>query len=155
MKKFIIYLAVVFCVLLVSCSTNYYEKSYEIKDKVWNHENLFQFKVDITDNTKPYNLFINIKNSTDFIHSNIFLFVNVMYPDNTVFKDTVEGELADYRGQWLGKGNSNFRSNKFLYKRNIKFPNEGTYVFVIQHAMREEDLYGILNIGLEVEQIKN
>lgn len=155
MKKLVLYFILIVLVVFSSCSTNYYEKSYEIKEKKWSSDEIFQFNVEISDNSKPYNMYINIKNSTDYFHSNVFLFVNVMYPDNTVYRDTVEGELADYRGQWLGKGNSNYKTNKFLYKRNVFFPSTGTYVFAIQHAMRDEFLSGILNIGLEVEKIKN
>lgn len=140
--------------LKISCTSSHFEKSFEIPDSAWSSDEIFQFNVEITDTNVPYNMYINIRNSTTYNYSNIFLFVNVLYPDNTLFTDTVEGFLADYRGEWLGKGTSNFRSNKFNYKQNIRFPQTGTYVFAIQQAMRYDVLKGISNIGLEVEQVK-
>ncbi len=150
-KVFIVFFAIV----VVSCSGSYYEKSYTIENEQWNQDNLLQFNVNVDDIYARYNVYINVRNTTDYTYSNIFFFVSVLYPDNFCAIDTVEGILADPKGKWLGSGSGRYKNNRFLYKSNIMFPQTGTFVFTIEQAMREQSLQGIATIGMEVEKINN
>ncbi len=140
--------------LLSSCSDTGYIHSYQIENESWSADEILQFNVDIEDVSQNYNMFINIRNTDEYPFSNIFLFVNVMYPDNTTYVDTVEGVLADSKGKWLGSGGGKYKNNKFLYKSNITMPQSGTYVFAIEQAMRVKSLDGVATVGLEFETIQ-
>jgi gliding motility-associated lipoprotein GldH len=142
-----------FVALLFSCSGNEYEKSYRLDNETWIAGELLQFNFEVEDIYARYNIYLHIRNTTEYGYSNIFLFVNVLYPDNTMATDTVEGNLTDGRGRWLGSGSGKYRNNKFVYKSNISFPLTGTYVFSVDQAMRNESLRGISSVGLEIEKI--
>jgi len=140
--------------VLCSCSGSHYDKSFTIDNESWGVSDILQFKVDIYDQTSRYNALVHIRNTTDYSYSNIFMFVHVLYPDNTEKIDTVEGYITDNKGTWLGSGSGRYKSNDFVYKRNILFPMRGTYIFTIEHAMREESLDGIATVGMEVIKLK-
>jgi gliding motility-associated lipoprotein GldH len=139
---------------LVSCSGSFYDKSYGIENEVWQSHKMYQFHVEVDDMNSRHNIFIHLRNSTEYLYSNIFLFVHVLYPDNTELVDTVEGILSDHKGEWLGSGSGRLKSNSFLYKSNIQFPQQGTYIFTIEQAMRDHALEGISSVGLEIVKIK-
>jgi len=124
--------------------------AYVIDKEIWDMDEIFQFNPEINDTIGEYDIFINIRNTTEYNFSNIFLFVTIATPDNKMFTDTVEGFLADYKGNWLGKGSGKYKSNTFLYK-TMRFQTAGTFVFLIEHAMREEKLHGIQNIGINIK----
>ena len=152
--KYSLYSFAIVLILFASCGRSEYSKSYHFDDESWNADNLLQYRFDINDTYQRYNLYINVRNSSEYSYSNVFMFVHFLYPDNTVAVDTVEGTLADAKGKWLGSGSGRYKNNKFLYKSNISFPQKGTYVFTIEQAMRIESLKGIASVGLELEKLK-
>lgn len=151
-KYFIISLLILF---FSSCSNNdYYQKTYNIENEVWETSNNFQFNIDINDNKSVFDILINIRNNIDYEFANIFMFVSILYPDNTLKIDTVEGYLSNSKGEWFGKGSGRYRNNQFIYKKNIIFPQKGKYVINIEQAMRERSLIGVSTVGLEVKYKK-
>jgi gliding motility-associated lipoprotein GldH len=80
------------------------------------------------------------------------LFLNIEFPDGTTLRDTIECILAQRNGQWSGKGFGKIRSNSFLFRTNVWFPQPGNYVFRMEQAMRTELLEGIADIGLRIER---
>ncbi len=142
--------------LFLSCkNNNIYEKNKEISEGVWNIKDAKKFDVNITDTASLYNFYINLRNTTDYSYCNIFLFLNTLYPDGKVVRDTVECFLADSKGKWNGKGIGKIKDNQFLLKPNLKFPRKGTYSFIFEQGMREENLKGIIDIGIKIEFIPN
>ncbi len=90
----------------------------------------------------------------------MFLIVNIDFPNNNVVVDTLEYEMADIEGNFLGYGFTDLKENILEYKTNVVFPTKGTYTFSIQHAMRKSGdvngidlLEGVTDIGLRIEKI--
>lgn len=137
--------------VLFACKKSYYSKVYDIDKDKWHFSDVKQFNVEITDISRRYDVLIHIRNSVNYRYSNIFLFVDVLYPDNIIRTDTVEGFLANNEGKWLGKGRGKYRDNTFIYKKSVLFPQKGTYIFRIEQAMRDDTLKGISSIGLELK----
>jgi gliding motility-associated lipoprotein GldH len=150
-KSFILAIAV----LAISCSTtSIYEANIDIPKESWSIDSSAIFRVDITDTSSVHNIYLNIRNTTSYPNSNLFLFIQTTSPKGAQLRDTLECFLADTRGNWLGKGFGALRDNQIPYKRFIRFPEEGTYTFSIQHGMRTHSLKGIASIGLRVEKQK-
>ena len=84
----------------------------------------------------------------------MFLFITIVAPDRSHQTDTLECILADKRGKWLGQGFGSVWTNTVSYKRNVIFPQSGTYTFYIEQAMRVEDLPHVLDAGLRIEKAK-
>jgi len=141
--------------MLISCDKHrIYDKFKDLKKNIWCSTETVKFDVRINDTTSYHNVFINIRNSGKYRYCNIYFFINTIYPDGKVSRDTVDCRLADEKGKWLGKGLGDLKDNKFLLKRNIRFHQTGIYSFEFEQAMRTDTLEGIESIGLRIEKIE-
>ncbi len=140
--------------LLVSCSSDaVFEENKQINGS-WDKNDTLCFEVEINDISGSYNFYINIRNSTDYGFSNFYFFMNSIFPDGSLRRDTVECILANLEGKWLGKGFWGIKENNLLLRKGIKFPQKGIYEFRIEQAMRindNEGLQGIEDIGIRIE----
>ncbi len=136
---------------MVSCDSNrIYEENFSVENNVWNKEDVKSFAFDITDTLSPLDLFVNIRTTTDYAYSNLYIFLYSEYPNGYTDKDTLEFILAESDGKWLGESSGTVVENQILISRGGRFPNSGKYLFKIQHAMREPDLPEIIDIGFRV-----
>ncbi len=140
--------------LLVSCSSDtLFEENKHINES-WDKNDTLCFEVEISNISIPYNFYINIRNSIDYKYSNFYFFMNSIFPDGSLRRDTIECILANLEGKWLGKGFGGIKENNLLLRKGIKFPQKGIYEFRIEHAMRVNDnkgLHGIEDIGIRIE----
>ncbi len=118
----------------------------------WGDSDIAKFTVPIVDTTSYFNIFINIRNTTDYSNCNLYLFITASSPTGVSQRDTVECYLADEQGIWLGKGFGYIRDNRIPYKQNVRFPLKGDYKFEVKQAMRTDDLIGIASVGIRVER---
>ncbi|WGH74721.1 gliding motility lipoprotein GldH [Tenacibaculum tangerinum] len=147
---------------LVSCNSNSDFDAYlALPNSAWNKKNTLQFTFPINDSINKKNLFINVRNNKDYAYSNLFLITQMIFPDGNVITDTLEYDMADVTGKFLGEGFSDIKENKLFYKENIIFPNTGEYTFKVRQAMRKngaiagiEELEGITHVGFRIEKIE-
>jgi gliding motility-associated lipoprotein GldH len=78
--------------------------------------------------------------------------VKTTFPNGKFSTDTLECILADEKGKWLGKGLGDIYDNQIPFKRNVRFPQAGTYVFEIQQGMRSDNIPLIMDVGLRIEK---
>lgn len=139
--------------LMSSCDSNQiFEKNVELPNSTWDMDSIITFNVEINDTLNPHNIYINVRNTSQYEMQNLFLFMNTTSPNGVVLKDTFECYLADTRGKWLGNGWGDIYDNQFVYKQNIRFPVSGTYKFEYVQAMRIKKLRYISDIGLRIEK---
>jgi gliding motility-associated lipoprotein GldH len=137
--------------IMVSCkSSALYDDNKSLEGNVWKADNILRFEVGLQDTASICKFYLNVRNTTTYRYSNLFLFINTTFPDGKEARDTVECLLADVSGKWLGKGISNVRDNQILLRRGIRFPQQGMYIFEIEQAMREDELQGIMDVGLRI-----
>ena len=140
-------------VVLCSCSNNDIFLQYrDIPQENWHRDSICTFNVPVENISYKYNVYVNVRNTANYADQNLWLFLEINYPDNTTIKDTINFFLADERGKWLGTGIGNSYNMPVLYLNEKKFPQEGNYTFKIRHAMRYDWLRGINNVGLRVEK---
>jgi len=138
--------------VLVSCNTNrFFRETHRIPDGNWNSRDKVAFSVNIPDTSKRYTLYIDIRNDVNYPFANIFMFLDTRFPDGRIARDTVECQLADYDGRWLGTGSGSIKYNRFLFQREVTFRQTGYYTFTFEQAMRTSELKGIRDVGLEIE----
>ena len=144
-----------FALIVVSCDSNrVYDKFKDIKDGAWFRKENVKFDVQIND-TASYNIvYINTRNSGDYKFSNLYLFINTIYPDRKMSRDTVDCLLADDKGKWLGKGLGDLKDCKYLLKKGVRFHQQGIYTFEVEQAMRVDKLEGIESIGIRIEKME-
>jgi gliding motility-associated lipoprotein GldH len=151
-RSFILAFSAVFCLFFACKTDKLYEEYKTLEPTGWDQDScaVFSFKIDKT--FLNYNLFVNVRNRGDYANSNLWLFVDIKAPDYTCIHDTVEYQLALPNGKWIGKGTGGMFSNQFPFRENVYFPVEGTYTISIRHAMRNNPLKGISDIGIGVKR---
>ena len=139
----------IFC----ACQGNViFQDQQAIPGKSWHYEDGLAFAVTIGDTLSLHKMYLDIRNSVDYKYSNLFIFMDIEFPDGRVLRDTLECVLADRRGQWTGRGFGRLRFNRFLFRDDVWFPLEGTYTFRLYHGMRDDELYGISDAGIRIEK---
>jgi gliding motility-associated lipoprotein GldH len=93
-----------------------------------------------------------VRNTSLYPMSNLYLFITTIAPSGHSIRDTVEVILADEKGKWLGSGLGDIWDLQQLYKENVRFAQQGRYIFEYEQAMRTEKLPFILDVGLRVEK---
>jgi len=146
---------------LISCDSNrVYDEYQSIESNVWLKDNLVKFTFDVNDTVSKNNLFINLRNNKDYEFSNLFLITKINFPDGFQAIDTLEYEMTDKVGNYLGSGYIDIKENKLFYKENVRFKKAGTYHFQVEQAMRKrgniqglDSLKGVTDIGLRIEKV--
>ena len=138
---------------LCSCDPNrIYESNVKIPAEGWRHTEHARFEVEITDTVSPCNIYINVRNNNNYKYMELWLFVDVHMPLGITERDTAKIILADHRGKWQGHGLGSKFDLRMLFRKNVRFPAAGKYVFDYEQATRDELLTGIDDIGLRIEK---
>jgi gliding motility-associated lipoprotein GldH len=150
----IIYLISVLAFLSACSSDAIFDNSKEISEGNWKSSDIVKFSVPITDTLQPCNFYINVRNSTDYPYSNLYLFIKTFYPNGKISVDTVECYLADAEGKWLGNRSGGRVDNRIMFRKAFRFRMLGTYSFEFEQAMRTDELRGIENFGIRIEKFE-
>ena len=152
MNKFVKYLlALIVAVAMVACNSDIvYDNSVRVANPTWHSDSVARFEVAITDTTLDYQSGILIRNSGDYGYQNLWLFVTEIAPDSTIKHDTIQYFLADDYGRWLGSGIGSLYTNIYYYEEDLHYSQEGVYIYEIRQGMREDELKGITNVGMQV-----
>ncbi|MGJ8759468.1 gliding motility lipoprotein GldH [Polaribacter sp. AHE13PA] len=145
--------------LLFSCDDKSDFNLYKsIDNEGWKANEKIFFEFDVKDTISPKNLFINIRNNNEYAYSNLYLITELVFPNETKVVDTLQYEMADKTGRFLGVGFTEIKENKLFYKEKKAFPVSGNYTFNVRHAMRKngevkaiEFLKGIQDVGFSIE----
>ena len=151
---------IAFLLILVSCNSNeVYNQFQPIENYQWSSENKIQFLINNVDTISSKNVFINIRNNNNYPFSSIYLIGNIEFPSGIKVVDTLEYEMTDANGNWLGTGFTEIKENKLYYKESVIFNEKGDYNFTIQQVTRgindiegKKPLLGITDVGLSIEK---
>jgi gliding motility-associated lipoprotein GldH len=138
--------------VLACDSQRIFEEHVALKNATWKSMDKVQFDVAIPDLLTRYNVYLNVRNGVEYPYANLYLFMNTVFPDGKIARDTIELTLADYDGRWLGSGMGNVKFSRFMFKKGVQFEKTGKYRFELEQAMRVNDLKGIHDIGLRIEK---
>ncbi len=147
--------------VLFSCDGKTDFNQYKsIDSQGWKANEKVFFEFDVTDTISQKNLFINIRNNNSYEFSNLYLITELNFPNGIKVVDTLQYEMANEKGQFLGSGFTEIKENKLFYKEKKTFPVSGKYIFNVRHAMRKngeinpiEFLKGIQDVGLSIEKL--
>jgi gliding motility-associated lipoprotein GldH len=139
--------------ILTGCDkTLIYEENVPIQDEVWKVDAPITFAVEVSDTISPCNFYLNVRHGDAYPFSNLFVFLNTRFPNGKFARDTVELMLQSPEGKWTGSGLGDMFDNQILFKRGLRFPLKGTYVFKLEQAMRTPELPMIKEMGLRIEK---
>lgn len=145
--------------LMFSCTDKTDFNTYKsIATEGWKANEKVMFEFDVKDTISPKNLFINIRNNSAYAYSNLYIITELIFPNKTTIIDTLQYQMADETGRFLGNGFTEIKENKLFYKENKTFLISGKYFFNVRHAMRKNGdvnpiafLKGIQEVGFSIE----
>jgi len=129
------------------------DESISIANHNWIYGNKIKFDVDIKDAQASYNLYLNVRVTSAYRYSNMFVLVyQSQGPTNKATTTRYELKLASPTGEWLGKGSGSMYSYQIPFKQQFRFPVAGKYHFEIEQNMRDNPLRSVSDVGLRVEK---
>ena len=145
---------------LTSCDSKSIFNQYKtIADASWEANQKVDFQFTIEDTISKRNLFINLRNNKNYPFSNLYLITELNFPNGTKVVDTLQYEMTNAKGEFLGSGFSDIKENKLFYKESKAFPVSGAYTFRVYHAMRKNGqvagiqyLKGVTDLGFSIEK---
>ena len=150
--QFILVFGFLASLLFTSCDSNrYYEQNLEIANEQWLSDESAEFVVDIMDTNSQFNFYVNVRNTNEYPYANLYVFIESTFPDSLVARDTVELQLANLDGKWLGSGFGKYKYHHFILRKAMRFVQQGSYTFKIDQGMRKQQLNGISDIGIRLE----
>ena len=139
---------------LIGCQEQpFYQSSFSFKNHTWSRLQKPTFKVIVKDTSVRYNFILTVRTSTTYAFNNLWLYFNSKTPSKQSVREPYEVKISDKKGYWLGKKTGSIVENKLMFK-DRKLPETGTYTFVLEQGVLHKVLYGVYDVGLEVEQVK-
>lgn len=126
----------------------------EISSRNWSYIKKISIPVEIKVNTKPYNLYMNLRHTADYKYSNIFVLIHQVAPNGKRTTERKEFQLAYPDGEWLGSGSGNLYTYQLLFKEKYMFPTPGKYIFEFEQNMRDNPLREVTDVGFRVESVE-
>ena len=142
--------------LLTSCADDFvYESNMPVEGGVWDNKKAANFEFDIQDTVSLHDFFIDVRNGEQYEFSNLYVFIEMEFPNGKLAVDTLECPMADAQGNWYGKsGLGDLYDNRIIYKSRKQFPLSGHYKVSIHQAMRVNPVEGIYDIGFRLAKSK-
>jgi len=147
----ILFFAMALALGLSACDNKrVFDQSVPIRDGRWAAKQVLDFEFELADTVALHNLYISLRNGEEYPYSNLYLFVELEFPNGKKSIDTIECPLADAQGKWYGSGLGRIYDQRILYRSRVQFPLSGHYRVEVRQAMREEELQGIHDVGFRV-----
>lgn len=128
------------------------DNNFEIAGHNWSYTEKVQVPVMIENPDLPYNLYVNLRLTSRYKYSNIFLLIHIVGPDGKKTTERKEFKVALPDGEWLGSGSGDLYSFQMPFKEKFKFPLKGKYVIELEQNMRDNPLNNISDAGVRVEK---
>ena len=155
LKNIYVVLVIALVFIISSCANNsIYDHNQELNSP-WMAEQKAEFDFTISDTLSAFDFYINIRNTTEYNYSNLYLFIKTNFPDGRYAIDTAEIFLADKQGKWLGSGIGEIKDNQILFRKHGRFPMKGQYKITFEQAMRKVELQGIKSVGIRIVKSVN
>ena len=152
--RLVVGISLVLSLFLMSCfDLPYYSESHVVDLSGWESTDSLRFDFNISDSITRYDCAIDLSHTGDYPFSNIYLFVDIEFPNGKNRVDTVHITLADRTGKWYGSGLGDMTSLGVTFKSGIAFPITGDYRVTITHGMRNDPLEGITDLGFRIEDL--
>ncbi len=144
-------------IAFVSCdSSRLFEENKDLDNNQWLQQDTIAFTFTIRDIGKEYNLLCNIRNTSDYPYSRLFL--NYALRDST--GTPLSGELKSLylfdskTGKPFGNsGIGDVFDNRLMLLENYRFKYNGRYTVSFDQQMRLDTLGGISAIGFRLEEV--
>ncbi len=148
-------LFLLFPFIFLACKGYEYDEKKNIKDADWSYKDILEFNFEISDTNSLYNIYLEVAHDAAYTAQNLYARVFVTFPNAKERADLVSLELADGRGEWLGKCTSKKCTRRIPFMPNAAFDQTGKYKLKFEQFTRLEKVKGIESLRLIVEKLKD
>ena len=148
------WVAAVVMLLSTACDeTRVYEKNVDFPNQRWAVDSIPLFEFEISDASKPYNIYWNVRNTVAYPYRNLYLTYYI--EDTTGRRLTTDLHnmllFEPKTGKPYGSGLGDIFSHQFMALPNFKFDREGVYRIRLEQYMRTDTLPEVVSVGTRVE----
>ncbi|NBV91976.1 MAG: hypothetical protein EBR91_07400 [Flavobacteriia bacterium] len=155
MKSRHLFFVVTALLLLFSCTSDaVFNKTIVFSNRTWSQKQFPSFKINIQDTSKTYDFILNIRTTTDFAYSNLWMFFTIDGPLGKSKKFPIEMITAKPSGEWTGKKSGSMVSFSKLLMHD-DFPKKGTYTFTFEQATTQKKLHEVVDLTFDVFEAKS
>jgi len=150
-------------VLLTACDPNrVYEENVDLKSPsgdpyVWDVQQRPAFTFNIADASAPYDVYFNVRNASGYSFYNLYIKHTLTGPTGHPVGPALLHQLVlmnPKTGEPLGSGAGDIFDHEFLALRHVRFPKAGQYKLTLEQYMRQNQLPGIMDVGIRVQKVK-
>lgn len=142
-------------VFLAGCTTlDVFEKTVFFPRHEWPGDQKPSFRFSVEDSTALYNIFVVFRHEDAYHFNNLWLNITTQGPKDSAITQPVNIRLADNTRGWLGTGMDDVYDHRARITQAPVKLKKGTYLFTLQHTMREDPLQFVLNAGIRVEKVQ-
>lgn len=139
--------------VLISCGEPpFYEETRTFEAAEWPAAEELTFTFEIDDTQQAYDFLLNLRHGEAYPYSNLYLFMQLDFPNGKRSVDTLECVLADERGKWNGRTPGSLVDHRIIINGRRIFPLKGEYTVHIKQAMRQDPLPEIFDVGFALEK---
>jgi gliding motility-associated lipoprotein GldH len=140
--------------LLTACGPQYvFEEEKDLPEAGWTYRDTVEFKFEITDTTRVYNLYMDFEHVDTFAFQNLYLRLSTLFPDGTRLSRVRSFDLYNAQGESNGSCSGRTCSVQMVLQQNAFFKQPGTYVLTLEQFGRRDTLPGVGSVGLAVEAV--
>ncbi|HOX83345.1 MAG TPA: gliding motility lipoprotein GldH [Chryseolinea sp.] len=142
---------------LAGCDSNrVYEQYHDFDNSFWAVSETPEFEFTIDQSGEKYNLYCNIRNSSDYPNARFFFTYYFQDSAGTVLQKELRTELLfdSKTGKPFGSsGVGDIYDHQFNILENYQFSHPGKFKVKFEQFTRTDTLPGILAVGLRVEKV--
>lgn len=132
----------------------FYHENHRLEPAAWSANEPHVFEFQVNDTTQAFDFFVHLRHGQGYPYSNLYLFVELDFPNGKKSVDTLECILADQFGRWSGKSTGQLVDHRIQINQRKMFPISGRYAVRIAQAMRVDPLPEIYDVGFSLEKWK-
>lgn len=121
-------------------------------DYEWFKKDTREFKVPVEDTSIPYNLSLAFRYAQGYQYRGVKVKVTEISPSGVESAQQVELVVRDENGKYIGEAGFDIWDSEHLIEPNKKYPEAGTYTYIIEHAMPKDPLIFAMEIGVILDK---
>jgi gliding motility-associated lipoprotein GldH len=138
-----------------------YEDNADLKSPsgdayVWDVQQRPSFTFAITDTAARYDVYFNVRNASGYGFYNLYLKHTLIGPDNRPAGPALLHQMVlmdPKTGEPRGAGAGDIFDHQFLALPHQRFTKAGTYKLTLEQYMRQNQLPGIMAVGVRVTKV--
>lgn len=146
--KYLIFLASLNLILFSCNNKEVYITELNCGNEQWDMKNPLKAQFMIDDTTKLYDIGISLTHTDKYPFQNIYLRIVDDFTGKSIV-DTININLSNEYGKWIGKG-TNEKKIQTLLRKSFKFNKNGKYNIKIEQFTRNSILKDIRKIEFSV-----